>query len=56
MTHTDTDTAEKLYAFRGTTFLAHPSTIKQLNYALALNRVNERYVEASPKKEKKNVN
>lgn len=35
---------EKLYKFRGKTFPASPATIKQLNYALALNRSSERYV------------
>jgi hypothetical protein len=36
---------EKLYTFRGKTFYCKPSIIQQLNYALALNRSNERYEE-----------
>ncbi len=34
---------EKLYEYRGKQFMADEWTIKQLNYALALNRSDERY-------------
>jgi hypothetical protein len=34
---------QELYTFRGKTFPCDASIIKQLNYALALNRSNERY-------------
>ena len=36
---------EKLYEFRGKQFYCKPSTIQQLNLALAYNRSNERYEE-----------
>jgi hypothetical protein len=48
---TSTET-EKWYRFRGKTFLASPATIKQLNYALALNRSPERYEQVHPPKSK----
>ena len=35
---------EELYVFRGKEFFGDPRTIAQLNYALALNRSNERYM------------
>ena len=35
---------ERLYKFRGKTFMCDQWTINQLNYALALNRSEERYV------------
>lgn len=35
----------KIYKFRGKTFKCDSNTIKQLNYALALNGSKERYVE-----------
>jgi hypothetical protein len=34
---------ENLYEFRGKRFSCKPSTIQQLNLALAYNRSNERY-------------
>ena len=34
---------ENLYTFRGKTFMSDAKTIGVLNYALALNRSNERY-------------
>jgi len=34
---------QELYTFRDKTFYSDEWTIKQLNYALALNRSNERY-------------
>jgi hypothetical protein len=34
---------EKLYEFRGKVFPSDETTIRQLNYALALNRSKERY-------------
>ena len=36
---------ENLYEFRGKQFHCKPSTIQQLNLALAYNRSNERYEE-----------
>ena len=39
------NTGEKLYKFRGKQFNCKPSTIQQLNFALAYNRSNERYEE-----------
>lgn len=45
-----TQTQEKQYSFRGKTFFCDPKTIQQLNYALALNRSNERYVEVKTEK------
>lgn len=46
---------EKTYKFRRKTFAADPRTIQELNYALALNRSDERYVEVptAVSKEKK---
>ena len=35
---------QELYVFRGKEFMCDRLTIAQLNYALALNRVDERYV------------
>lgn len=35
---------DKLYVFRGKEFFCDPRTIAKLNYALALNRSNERYM------------
>lgn len=49
MTYIKHDETERLYKFRGKTFLASPHTIQQLNYALGLNRSNERYVEVKEK-------
>jgi hypothetical protein len=45
MIQVDSTATEKMYTFRGKTFPANPTTIKQLNYALALNRAPDRYVE-----------
>ena len=42
-TGTEETTKQELYTFRGKTFPCDASIIKQLNYALALNRSNERY-------------
>lgn len=52
MIHTDKEATEKFYKFRGKVFPENPATIKQLNYALALNRANERYVEVPEPKKK----
>lgn len=52
MIEVEKDAKEKLYKFRGKTFPANPATIKELNYALALNRSSERYVEVSKPKKK----
>ena len=35
---------QELYVFRGKEFMCDRLTISQLNYALALNRVEERYI------------
>ena len=43
MIQIESTSVEKLYRFRGKTFPANPATIKQLNYARALNRSLERY-------------
>lgn len=40
---TEKTTKQELYTFRGKTFYSDARTIKQLNYALALNRSTERY-------------
>ena len=40
-----TGTKEKTYKFQGKTFKCDPRTIQKLNYALALNRLTERYEE-----------
>lgn len=42
-TQTQMNTTEQLYKFRGKKFLCDEYTIRQLNYALALNRSQERY-------------
>ena len=42
-TGTEETTKQELYTFRGKTFYSDARTIKQLNYALALNRSTERY-------------
>lgn len=47
------ESENKIYKFRGKTFPAHPNTIQQLNYALALNRCQDRYVEVVKKTKKK---
>ena len=40
----------KKYKYKGKTFACEEHTIKHLNYALALNYSNERYVEVKTKK------
>jgi hypothetical protein len=40
---------QELYTFRGKTFYSDEWTIKQLNYALALNRSTERYEKVNRK-------
>lgn len=40
---------QKMYRFMGKEFPCDPETIKQLNYALSLNRREERYVEVEVK-------
>lgn len=37
---------KELYTFRGRTFYSDAWTVKQLNYALALNNARERYEKA----------
>lgn len=44
MTYTTSRPTEQLYEFRGKQFMSDEQTIRQLNYALALNRSEERYV------------
>lgn len=44
---------EKLYEFRGKQFMCDAWTINQLNYALALNHSEERYVLVKKTKSKK---
>jgi len=53
MTDIETTNGEKTYTFRGKTFSANPATVKELNYALALNRSTERYVEVAKQSKKK---
>lgn len=43
---------EELYTFRNKTFPCDADTVARLNYALALNHSEERYVKAQPKKAK----
>lgn len=40
----------KKYKYKGKIFECDEYTIKQLNYALALNRCSELYIEVKPKK------
>ncbi|MEN9512541.1 MAG: hypothetical protein RJB16_301 [Bacteroidota bacterium] len=40
--------SNKLYTFRGKVFECSDAIIRQLNFALALNRSNERYEEVKP--------
>lgn len=42
---TQIEDSEKMYRFRGKTFLCNPKIIQQLNLALAYNRAKERYEE-----------
>ena len=39
----NTQSEEKEYKFRGKKFMSSPAIIAQLNYALALNKSEERY-------------
>lgn len=52
MTPMPPNQTRKKYTFRGKTFECDPKTIAQMNYALALNRSQERYeeVQAKPKR------
>lgn len=45
---------EKLYEFRGKVFPSDEKTIRQLNYALSLNKSEERYKLVDQKKQIKN--
>jgi hypothetical protein len=44
---------EELYTFRGKTFYSDAWTIKQLNYALALNKSTERYEKVNTRTDSK---
>lgn len=44
---------ERMYEYNGKTFPCDADTIQRLNYALALNMREERYVLAKKKKNKK---
>ena len=48
-----TQTEEKEYKFRGKKFTCSPATVAKLNYALALNRSEERYTLVENKNGKK---
>ena len=53
MIHSTQNHKQKLYEFRGNQFKCDEHTVNQLNYALALNRSEERYVEVKKTKNKK---
>jgi hypothetical protein len=48
-TGTEETRKQELYTFRGKTFYSDERIIKQLNYALALNRSTERYEKVNRK-------
>lgn len=52
MTTITQPTKEELYKFRGKTFQCDAETIARLNYALSLNRSEERYVKVEGKEKK----
>ena len=41
--YVNSNSVENFYSFRGKTFACDANTIRQLNYALALNQKSERY-------------
>ena len=51
-----TNNESKWYKFRGKIFECTESIIRQLNYALALNRSSERYEEVKPDTKTKSRN
>jgi hypothetical protein len=50
---TSPNSKQHLYTFRGAEFMSDEETIRQLNYALALNRSTERYEKVKPKPTRK---